>query len=519
MAWYDFTKTLHFRITTALLVLLGISAGAFWLWIDATVYSPELAQGEETWYEDLAEGELDSLASLVGPRVAVRQSCRQIMAGYGAQIDQWDAEVIIFDPDGVNICSSNPDSLDHAVVGTDPALLTDMSAGDWDYSSYPVADDMSAYENRIFEVDRLFAPDDPDSTVIGFLAANFRPYTLTMDEMAGDKREVGLGIVGVFLLYTVLGSLLIMAWATRRVRQLSHGVAEFAAGNHAARVNARSADELGALGRNFNRMAERIGTMLEELRNKERFQRQLVANISHDLRTPMASLRGYAETLSVRGDQLSLAERRKYLDIITGNLDHLDRLIDHTLVLSRFDSGQTVMKTEDFPLAELVDSVLLRCENLAAAKNVTLSLEDHGKDALVQADPLQISQVLQNLVENGIKFNDDGGSVCVTLDPADDRVQVTVGDTGRGIPAEDLPHIFERFYTGDKSRTRQVKSCGTDDSRDHLGQSSGLGLAIATKIVAAHNSQLEVESTQGGGSRFRFHLPRAEPEVDQDAPA
>jgi signal transduction histidine kinase len=254
-------------------------------------------------------------------------------------------------------------------------------------------------------------------------------------------------------------------------------------------------------------MAAHIEEMVQKLQQKELFQRQLIANISHDLRTPMASMRGYAETLTMKSGELSDEERNRYLAIIAANLEHLDDLIDHMLTLSRFESGQTVLRMEEFPLAELVDSVVLRCEPLAREREIELEFDcEEPCEATVHADPLQIAQVLQNLIENGIKFNHPGGTVQVSVRPASAHsVSVTVADTGVGISEKDLPHIFRRFYTADKSRSRTISS-GVESVRQHLGQSSGLGLAIAAKIVAGHGSELAVESELGKGTTFRFEL-------------
>jgi signal transduction histidine kinase len=162
---------------------------------------------------------------------------------------------------------------------------------------------------------------------------------------------------------------LIMTWLTRRIRSLSDAAADLAAGDLSRRVEALSADDIGLLGRNFNAMAARLEELIEELRNKELFQRQLIANISHDLRTPLASLQGYIETLSLRGAGMDPDEYQRYLGIVGVNLQHLDRLVDHLLQLSRLDAGQAPFQFEEFPLPELAEGVLARCASPADAKN------------------------------------------------------------------------------------------------------------------------------------------------------
>lgn len=513
MALPRFTRTLHFRISALFLLMLAAVAGGFYLWLNATVFSADMAAEEQEWYEDLAETELDSLARRLEPALTDQEGMSRMLVDYGSRIDRFDAEVIVFDAAGRHLTSSSHDSLAFAIGEVDPALLTDMAAEGWDYGSYPKPEDIEAYENRIFEVDRLVRADDPDSATAGFLVASFRPLTIGLEELQGGERLIGFQAILLILVYAALSGLVIMTWMSRRIGHLSQGVQEFAGGNLSRRVNAGSGDEIGALGRHFNTMASHIEDMVGKLQQKELFQRQLIANISHDLRTPLASMRGYAETLAMRGRDLDEAERERYLATIMANLEHLDNLIDHMLTLSRFESGQAVFNLETFPLAELVDSVVLRCEPLAEGRGVTLAFDCPAPcSATVNADPLQVAQVLQNLIENGIKFNREGGTVTIGLEKLEDRrVSVFVRDTGLGIAPEDLPHIFRRFYTADKSRSR-TSSPGVATLKQHLGQSSGLGLAIASKIVAGHGGELTVVSELGAGTTFRFSLEAAEEE-------
>jgi signal transduction histidine kinase len=274
-------------------------------------------------------------------------------------------------------------------------------------------------------------------------------------------------------------------------------VGDLADGRLDHRVDDRSRDDLGRLGRDFNRMAVRLEALIEDLRGKEQFQRQLIANISHDLRTPLASMRGYIETMTMRGRGMPEPEYARYVRVVSDNLEHLDRLVEHLLQLSRLDSGQTRFQPEEFPLPELVDGVFARAEAAATAKRCLLACDTPEDLPLVVADPLQIAQVLQNLVDNGIKFGAEGGRVWVILrDAGGGKVSVAVRDDGPGIAPEVLPHIFERFYTGDASRSTK-------------GQSSGLGLAISQKIVEAHDGRITVESEIGRGTTFRFQLAAA----------
>ncbi len=488
-------NSLHVRVTGLFLALLLVSGGAWYFWVNATLLEPRQDAATAHWWDDLAEGEITDLGRTCAPVVADPVALADRLAAFGDRVRRFEAEVVVVAADGRAIASTDADSLTAAIGALDPALVAAMAADDWDFETYPDSTSVDAYVNRIFQVEPLAAT--AGGAPAGWLVASYMPVTVTPGELLATTRQMGTRAVVVALLAGALSGVIAMTWLSRRVRAVSAGVEAFANGDLTHRVPAASADDLGRLGRNINLMASRLETLIEELRAKEQFQRQLITNISHDLRSPMAALRGYVETFVIRGTEMSDDERNRHLEVITGNLDHLDRLVDHLLQLSRLDAGQARFQMEDFPLAELVDGVLTRCEGVAQTKNVALDVEIPDELPLVHADPLQIAQVLQNLLDNGIKFNRPHGRVVVAVAAAAERVRVTVRDDGEGIAPEILPHIFDRFYMGDLSRHRK-------------GESNGLGLAIAQKIVQGHGSNLTVESRPGEGSAFTFTLAAAE---------
>ncbi len=505
-----FTDSLAFRIAGLFLLMLLLIGGGFMWWLGDLSISNDLAEEEERWFQETSEQELDELSVQLSALLDRPDSLARRTFEYGRTVDRFNVELILFNADGYPMASSDPDSLLGAVAEVDSRLLTKMSNGDWDFNTYPLPDaDVDAYENRIFEVDRLMDDTADGSRIAGYQVATFRPVMLTIEDIESAERIIGRNGLFILLAYSAFSGLIIMYWTTRRIRNLGDGVHAFAQGDLQVRVADSSRDEIGRLGRHFNEMAGNLESTMQQLRDKEQFQRNLIANISHDLRTPLSSMKGYVETLSMQAGDLSLEDRRHFLEIIGSNLSHLDKLIDHMLVLSRFDSGQVAFRMEDFPLGELADTVLLRCEKVAGDAGVKLDLEVSDTNTLVHADPLQIAQVLQNLVENGIKFNRMGGKVVIRLAGAGERVNVEVADTGLGIAPEDLPHIFKRFFTADRSRTRNSANPTLNTVREHLGQSSGLGLAIASKIVAGHSSILQVESQVEEGTTFRFSLQAA----------
>lgn len=242
---------------------------------------------------------------------------------------------------------------------------------------------------------------------------------------------------------------------------------------------------------------------LTELRRLERVRRDFIANISHELCTPLASVRLLAETLEEAIDT-DRDKAQTFVEKIEIEVQYLTNLVSELLELSRIESGQVSMVIEPVEAEQLVREVMARMLPLAQRHRVSLHTDIHQGKTLVAADSKQIAGVLVNLVHNAIKFTPSGGVVVIgtILQPEGHTQQFFVRDTGVGIRAEELPRIFERFYKADRARSRA-------DFIGPGGRGSGLGLAIARHIVEAHGGRITAESVVGEGSTFTFTLPMA----------
>ena len=232
---------------------------------------------------------------------------------------------------------------------------------------------------------------------------------------------------------------------------------------------------------------------MEELKKTDNLRRELVANVSHDLRSPLASIQGYLETIMMKENSLSAEESRKYLQIIFDNTKMLGNLVDDLFELSKLDAQQIQPQTESFSMADLTQDVVIKFNPLAKKLDITLDLNLAKSLPMVQADIALIERALSNLIDNAIRFTPPQGTVTIYLKKKGNQVLVDITDTGPGIPAEELPLIFERFYRIDKSR---AKSYG----------GAGLGLAIAKKIIELHDCKIEVKSEINQGTTFSFGL-------------
>jgi hypothetical protein len=257
---------------------------------------------------------------------------------------------------------------------------------------------------------------------------------------------------------------------------------------------AHKADDIDRLGSTFKEMAARIENQMEQLQKADAMRRELVANVSHDLRTPLATLQGYIETLLLKDGDLGPADRRSYLETAIKHCERLNKLVSALLELAKLDAYDIQAELEPFNLSELVQDVVQKFQLMANEKQIVLSTRCEKDLPFVNADIGLIERALENLIENAVHNTPPGGSVRLVLKPHGDNVAVEVSDTGQGIPAEDLGHIFNRFYQLDKSR------------KSDLGH-SGLGLAITKKILELHDRSIEVVSALGAGTTFSFQLP------------
>jgi signal transduction histidine kinase len=254
------------------------------------------------------------------------------------------------------------------------------------------------------------------------------------------------------------------------------------------------ADEIGQLEFAFGAMADKLYEQFENLKKTDQLRRELVSNVSHDLRTPLASMHGYVETLLIKNDELSPETRREYLEIAQKHTKRLGELIGDLFELSKLDSANIHPEVEAFSLAELLHDIVHEYELDAQKLNVRLAIEAPNDPAIVYADIGLMQRVLENLIRNALKFTPAGGSISIRLDQKPGAVAVAVADTGCGIPEEDLEHVFERFYRAENATQTRTNN-------------SGLGLAIVRKILDLHGSRISVNSQVDVGTCFAFDLP------------
>lgn len=315
-----------------------------------------------------------------------------------------------------------------------------------------------------------------------------------LEEMSSDLFTNFRDAVTEALLFSttaaLVSALIVSLFVSRRVvtpiRQMMEASQRIAAGHYQERVEAAGRDELGQLARSFNQMA----TTLEQT---EAMRRDLIANVAHELRTPLTSIKGYMEGML---DGVLPASPDTYQQIYH-EADRLQRLVNDLQELSRVEAGAFKLDCRLLVIAELIQQITAHLRPQFEEKSVTLSLNLPANLPPVLADRDRLSQVLLNLVGNALQYTPPGETVSISTGIENQELLVTISDTGIGIPAEHLPHLFNRFYRVDKSRSR-------------AGGGSGIGLTIAKHLVEAHGGRIWVSSKgEGQGSTFSFSLPLA----------
>lgn len=279
-----------------------------------------------------------------------------------------------------------------------------------------------------------------------------------------------------------------------RIKVLEDTAKSIEMGDLSSRAEIPGNGELAKLAKSFNQMVDKIQEADKKQKELEKMRQDLVAWAGHDLRTPLSSIRLLVEALS---DEYVTdpAEIKNYLSQTKKHVDNLSLLIDDLFQISQLDSGGIPLALEKACLSDLISDTLESFSNEAKQKGISLigSVEE-GVDP-IKLDVLWLGRALNNLVSNAVRYTPEGGQIKIIAEHKDNNVMVSIHDTGDGIISEDIPHVFERFYRGEKSRNRS-------------GGGAGLGLAIAKGIVEAHQGSIEVESHPGVGTVFTFTLPK-----------
>ena len=297
------------------------------------------------------------------------------------------------------------------------------------------------------------------------------------------------------LTFGLITALFIFIRLSRRLHTLTHKADEFFRQEPSTVNDYQSLDELDRLNLAFDTMAQRIQYQVGQIKQADNMRRELISNISHDLRTPLTSMQGYIETALLKFPDLDEAQLKEYLSITHNHSKQLGRLVADLFELTKLDNNSVTPNFEVFSLAELVQDILQGFQLKADEKQIALKLVGDLDNSGVEADIRLMERVMNNLIDNALRYTPAGGNITVTLTHVDQSIEVKVSDTGSGIGETDLPHIFDRHYHARSNSENEQKS-------------TGLGLAIVKRILELHLSRIRVSSIEQQGTIFSFVIPQ-----------
>ena len=487
-------NTLFAKLSIALLVIVASMGSAFFVVdrINTRAYYEELTQSLNAPIAMYVTGQRD----LISGGVPDLESLRDLAAH--AMVINPTAEIYLLDVDGNILGHAMPEE----TILRQQVDLAPLKALINGTSRMPIRGDdpRSDSTRKVFSAAEVAV----DGRVEGYLYVILGGQTyeaLASDIGSSYAGKVSAVVAIVIVLATATIGLLVFGLLTRRLKRLSQEMRRVSDSGFklSPTIDAltEDGDEIDGLARSFADMSTQIKRQIEQLKENDRLRRELVSNISHDLRTPLSAMQGYLETMVVKGDALTGEERARYLQIACRHTVRLGTLIGDLFELSKLDAASVTPNLETFSLPELVQDIAQEFQLDSDNKDIKLAIDLDTESALSVGDIGLIQRVLENLVRNAIRFTPIGGEVTIAVSKRPKSVAVSVSDTGPGISDEDIPRIFDRFY-----RSVQGEEARSD--------SSGLGLAIVKRILDLHESRITVISKLNAGTRFEFELPLIE---------
>ena len=390
-----------------------------------------------------------------------------------------DADIWMIDIDGNIILKSGerpvfPNLTPHVIEGFDPSTFG---------TSYYTTGDF--YGELSEETLSVIAPINYNYQVRGYIVIHSEMSSLVVEKE--HLLNIMYITLTVLLMIALIVLLLIVHMIYFPLKKITKAASEYAAGNLSYQIDLQREDE-------FGRLADSMDLMARELNETEEYERKFIANISHDFRSPLTSIKGYVEAMMDGTIPVEFQER--YFNIVLFETDRLKKLTEELLTLNSFNSKRGMLDISTFDINAIIKNTAASFEGRCTERKISIELLFESRQQMVRADMGKIQQVLYNLLDNAIKFSNDNSSIEVETTIKFEKVFISVKDHGVGIPKDSQKKIWERFYKTDASR-----------GKDKRG--TGLGLAIVKEILQAHEEHINVISTEGVGTEFSFSLPKA----------
>ena len=436
------------------------------------VSTPVFNKVSESMYREATMVADDYLPGYFSETLSVSDT-QMILSGISTQLD---AAVWFVSRDGTMITSAHANEYPSA-----PASIEDFDPAESGSAKSQTGDYHGYFENDVITVT---VPVTYGYSPKGYLMIH-RSTSVITDMTMILMRGVYITLIVIF----ALSFIFLLAFhflVYRPLHKITEAATQYASGNLDYEIPVTTEDEMGYLSASLNYMSS-------QLRDMEDYQKKFVANVSHDFRSPLTSIKGYVEAMADGTIPAELHE--KYLGIILFETERLTDLTQDLLTLNEFDTNHLLLNREVFDIHEMIKHVAASFEGICTQKKISIELVLAGKTLNVNADRRKIQQVLYNLLDNAIKFSDTNSIITIETTARGEKVYTSVRDNGMGIPRSDLGKIWERFYKSDLSRGKDKKG-------------TGLGLAIVKEAIQAHGENITVVSTEGVGTEFSFSLPK-----------
>lgn len=387
------------------------------------------------------------------------------------------SEIWIVDTKGVIILNTAlPEASDGSIT------ISNFNVTDFGSSYYQIGNFYNYFSSETMSV---FSPITVNYKVRGYVIIH-KP-TSSIVTLSNSFTNIAYQTLGLLFLAAFIVLVLFTYVVYIPIRKITRGADEYAAGNFEAKIDVHSNDEIGYLAASLNYMANELNSLEED-------QRKFVSNVSHDFRSPLTSIKGYVE--AILDGTIPVEMQDKYLNIILFETERLNKLTKSLLELNKYGTHGIMLDKIDFDINYTIRMTVQTFEGICKEKRISFNLILTGDTLFVTGDMSKIQQVIYNLIDNAIKFSHADSSITVETTEKNDKVFVSVKDTGIGIPKDSVNKIFDRFYKTDLSRGKDKKG-------------TGLGLSIVKEIVQAHGENINVISTEGVGTEFIFTLPLA----------
>ena len=479
---------LYWRISAGLLLLLAILGICFVL-ITRYVERDYFDEVNQRLYGSLADTTVKVVQPLVGGEVDTL-AIKDIM--HSLMVINPSVEVYLLDSEGGIITyMAQKKQVKLERVSLEP-LQTFIKAGE--QKPFIKGDDpRNPGQCKVFSAAPILEGED----LLGYLyiiLASEEQTAVTSSLIKSYNLRLGSTLFFITLAGAMLIGLVAIWLLTRNIRNTLKVVRRFKEGDYQARIPDHQLADLEPLGETFNDMADTLVANIEELKSVETLRRELIANVSHDLRTPLAVIQGYVETLMMKEADLSAGERRQMLATTLKGTENLEQLIAQLFEYAKLEAKQISPEKEAFFISDLAQDIMQQYKVLADERDIKLQFDLPEELPLVFADISMVERILQNLLDNALKFTPAGGDVKLALKADDEKVHISIADSGPGIPEAEQSHIFDRYYKQEPNKKSN--------------KGAGLGLAIVQKMLELHDAKITVSSRLNEGATFAFDLPR-----------